>query len=103
MAYSFKVYTKPHGQYPLNLTDVDEALCAYFNAPVDPDRYLLGWVDAIGMRVAMGCSIEELNEEFNKEVVKGDEYSSYYSNLLKVLQHLTDNYELSGGGWVPSL
>jgi hypothetical protein len=101
MSSSFKLY-KPNGEYPEDFIEVDEELCSFFGVEPNPTRFLLGWVDAIGQRVALGWTSNEIKEEFNKEVSKGDKYSPYYENLILVLDYLVEHYELEGS-WMANI
>ena len=82
----FQLYPK-NSDEPAKFADVDDKMRAHFNAPPDPDKYLCGWYDSIGMRLALGQSFDEIRAEwFSYNEAEG------YDELIDILDWLEANY-----------
>jgi len=65
MAAYFQLISKQTGEAtPFN--KIDEELCDNFEQPVDEHKYLSGWYDSIGLRLALGKSFDEIIAEFKE-------------------------------------
>lgn len=99
MPACFQLYDKKKpGEGPVVLNRIDERMCEHFEQPCDPVKYLNGWFDSIGFRIAIGKTWAQIKEEFEKyveeEKARGDEdQASWYENLLLILSWLEENYE----------
>lgn len=102
MPVCFQLYdkTKP-GEPPVVLTEIDRLMCEHFEHPCDPVKYLNGWYDCIGFRLALGRSFEQIREQFNEYIVedtaKGNpnHQVEYYQNSLLILAWLEEHYTTS--------
>ena len=45
---------------PASYYDIDEAICAHFNLPVDPVIWAANWYNTIAFSVAMGTSLMDI-------------------------------------------
>jgi hypothetical protein len=66
MPACFCLYSK-YTKEQMSLTEVDEIMCAHFNEPVDKDKWLGDWYNAIGLGLAMGKSWQDLRDLFTSE------------------------------------
>jgi len=78
------IFTDKQTKEIISFDDIDEKMCKELNVPIDPKLFYLGWVDNIGLSVAMG---KQLGDPALKEIYKSDE------KILKVIDHLEANYE----------
>lgn len=98
MPACFQLYAKDKpGEGPVILQRIDEAMCAHFEVPCDPVKYLNGWFDSIGFRLAIGKSFAEIKTEFEKYVEedkdKGDAgFSEFYRDSIQILDWLAERY-----------
>ncbi len=51
---------------PTPLVQIDEELCAAFKTPVHPEKFLMGWVDSVGLRLALGDDWATIAREFEE-------------------------------------
>jgi hypothetical protein len=77
---------------PVKFSQIDEEMCRHFEQPVDEKRYLGGWYDSIGFRLALGKSFEQIRAEFRGYVDEEKETSNFYVTMLKMLDWLDENY-----------
>lgn len=79
---------------PVLFAEIDDELRKHFKEPPDPDRYLGGWYNAIGQRVAYGKSFAEVREDFQRAIkespIKGQQ--EYYRDLILILDYLDQHY-----------
>ena len=68
---------------PAVLARVDDEIRGIFNAPEDKENWLFGWFDVIGLRLALGHSLEEIQ----KELLEAKD-----QELALIAQHLIENY-----------
>ena len=63
--------TRKGAASPSKLTEVDEALCAHFDAPVHPTQWFRAWYDIEGLGFACGKSFDWMREQFpdRKEIL----------------------------------
>lgn len=47
---------------PAKLVQVDEAMCAYFDVPCDPDKWYRSWFDIEGFACALGWTWDQLRQ-----------------------------------------
>lgn len=77
---------------PEVLQKIDELLCANFDVPVHPERWLARWYDSIGFYIATGKALG--SQELRK--VTEDFARNYQSNLkpnvVDILDYLEENY-----------
>lgn len=91
-------------------SEVDEKLCEHLGVPCDPVKYVLNWYDTIGFALAMGVPLtgaradgRTMENTFGwKELLeKNETYSGkpldaegreFYTQRLKVLEYLRENY-----------
>jgi hypothetical protein len=66
---------------PVQLTLIDEELCAYLGQEVDPDNWVYGWYNSIGLMLAIGKSFEECREIFAES-----------NHLLPIVAYLEANF-----------
>ena len=69
---------------PAALAKVDDEIREIFNAPADEKNWLFGWFNIIGLRLALGHSLKEIQAELLEQEDQ---------ELALVCQHLMDNYE----------
>ena len=93
MAAYFQLISKKTGE-PTPFNQIDKELCDLFEQPVDPEKYILGWYDAIGWRIATGRTAEQIWDEF-QGYVDANDHANYYSALLIALNYILDNYTSS--------
>lgn len=51
---------------PSTFVDIDDKLCEHFGVTPDKEKYMNGWYDSIGLRLAIGRSFFEIQEEFDE-------------------------------------
>jgi hypothetical protein len=76
---------------PVRFVEVDEEICRFFNQEPDPVKYVAGWYDSIGVRLAMGMSLSGIKQEFEQEINKQG-MESIYLALFKICEYLEENY-----------
>lgn len=91
MAGYFQLLNKKTGK-PESFSFIDEELCNYFHEPIDPDKYLAGWYDSIGFRVAMGKSLTEIRQDFINLMIEDPKHAEGISNLIKILDWIDQHY-----------
>jgi hypothetical protein len=96
MAAYFQLISLTTGE-ATSFNQIDEEICAAFDQPVDPDKYLINWYNAIGQRVAMGKSLDEVRTTFIGYIIeaisKGDNNQVIgYTNLIGILNWITNHY-----------
>jgi hypothetical protein len=66
MPACFQLYRKADGENaePVAFQTIDEEMCAHFNVPCDPVKYLHGWYDNIGFSLAIGKNWDQMREIF---------------------------------------
>ena len=75
--------TKKGQTTPSLLSDIDEELCALLGQPVHPKRYVIGWVDSIGLALACGKDWAWMRNTWDKDD---------YADELKLIDYLEANY-----------
>ena len=60
---------------------IDNDMRKHFNQPDDPDKYLWGWYDIIGLGLALGNSWDELRS-----------INATYPEMLDVIDYLEERY-----------
>lgn len=95
MPVCFQLY-RIGSQTPEIFQKLDDEMREHFGAPPDPDHYLNGWYDSIGIRLAMGKSFHQIKEEFEKYreefKVEASEKSDIYGNLLCILEYIKERF-----------
>lgn len=81
MPVCFQLFRKGEEE-PTPLQTIDEELCAHFQQPIHPTRYLDGWYDSIGFRLACGDSWKKIREELKE-----------YEGLLLICSYLEKNFD----------
>jgi len=97
MAAYFQLISFKTGE-PTSFNQIDEEICAAFDHPVDPERYICGWYDAIGARIATGNTLDQVRTIFIGYIIEAimDERKAnqirYYTNLIGILNWITNHY-----------
>lgn len=92
MPACFQLYDKQTNEAE-KLSIVDEKLCSFLGIQPDPVKYVNGWYDSIGFRLAVGKTFEQIRTEFTEYVNEpNNPYAKGYSNLLTILQWIEENY-----------
>jgi hypothetical protein len=96
MPNCFQLIGKETGK-PTAFVAIDEALCGHFGYEIHPTKYLFGWYDAIGFRVACGKSLDDIRKEFAgyvSEALGKNELGDveYYDRLVRVVDYLKERY-----------
>ena len=96
MPACFQLWKKGENS-PSSFQDIDVEICNLFGEEVDPIKYILGWYDAIGFRIAMGKSFEEIRQEYIENIRKVGDFDIrnniwYYCQLLQIVNFLEKNY-----------
>lgn len=99
MPVCFQLYDKTRpGEGPVTLQEIDRLMCEHFEQPCDPIKYLNGWYDSIGFRLALGKSFEEIRGQFDgyilEEKARGNPNQGveFYENSLRILAWLEERY-----------
>lgn len=98
MPACFQLFKKSNPEEgPVVLNKVDEEICAFLGAPVHETRYVCGWFDAIGFRLATGKTFAQIKEEFDgyikEETAKGKlDMAEFYVVLNKIREYLDERY-----------
>jgi hypothetical protein len=97
MPICFQLYDKSKPEEgPVSLSKVDEEMCEHFQVPCDPIKYLGGWFDCIGFRLALGKTFEEIREQIDGYLAADkqhqDGYVEFYENMLLMLSYLEERY-----------
>ena len=66
MPACFKLIDKTTNE-PVEFVKIDEALCATFGVPVDPDKWYQDWYDGIGLCLASGATFDKIRDVYNEE------------------------------------
>jgi len=91
MPVCFQLFDKEKNE-ATSFSKIDKELCSFLGAPVDPVRYVLGWYDSIGFRLACGKSFEQIKAEFAGYVAEAGTNVNFYKNLLRVVEWLETRY-----------
>lgn len=93
MPVCFQLYKKGE-QSAATLNSIDEAMCVHFNQPVDPKKYLAGWYDTIGFKLAMGKNWEQIRVDFRELAVEwpDEDTQMWVRTMLKITDWLEENY-----------
>lgn len=81
------------------LVEVDNEMAKWFGIEPFPDRYLAGWTDALGVRIATNQSLDQIElsllDSWREAVDKEDEEATQlYSELIIILTWLKSFYSL---------
>lgn len=71
---------------PKTLQEIDEEMCKHFKQPCDKVKYLNGWVDSVGLGLAVGRTFEEILTIYKEEKLE---------SLILITEYLRDRYEVS--------
>ncbi len=102
MPVCFQLYPKATpGSGPAILNKIDEEMCAHFEAPVDPVKYLNGWFDCIGFRLACGKSFDEIKVELQgyvdeEKAANRPDAVKFYEDMLLIHAWLDEHYTPNG-------
>ena len=82
---------------PVLLHKIDEEMCEYMGAPVDDDKWCLGWYDSTGLRLACGDSFEKIKADYRgyiEEYEAKDEHDmvEFYTLLNKATEWLDEHF-----------
>ena len=101
MPVCFQLFRKDgSSREPLVLQDVDEEICKHFEVPCDPVKWVCGWFDSIGFRLACGKSFAQIREEFGRyveeEKAEGNEdHVRLYVDLGNIAEFMEGQYSTS--------
>jgi hypothetical protein len=65
--------TRKGDTHPSPLVLIDDLICEHFGVEPDPVKYLAGWYDSIGLKLAMGQSFPQIIASYK-------EYEEKYPN-----------------------
>ena len=88
---------------PVDFVTIDEEICAHCGVTPDPDRYLDGWYDSIGFRLAFGKSWDEIRKDFSLQAMEANErddgapYSVLMHRLMRITDWLEERFEAACG------
>lgn len=82
MPACFQLYKKGSSE-PEKFTVIDEEICAMLDVPCDPVKWIYGWYDIIGFKLAIGKTFEQI-------VTDLEEYNDV--ELLKITRWLMEHY-----------
>ncbi len=76
------------------LQEVDRLMCENFKQPCDEIRYLCGWYNSVGLRLACGQSFTEILTEYQDYVEKANDpmEKDYYESMIEIIKWLDINY-----------
>lgn len=84
---------------PTSLNKIDEELCSILGVPVDPVRYVGGWFDYIGLRLACGSSFADIHSELCDKIDATEEkpvaIRAFYVTLRLINTHLARNFKVN--------
>lgn len=83
--------TKIGESEPTPLAKIDEELCKHLGEPVDPVKYVHGWYDSIGLRLAIGDSLQDIMAYYTERRKEKDDW--YYKAYCEMTEYLMNNYE----------
>jgi hypothetical protein len=98
MPNCFQLFRKSDPKTPVRFAVIDEELCALLNEPVNPVRYVVGWFDIIGFRIAGGKPLgsKELRgsiiQDLNIGKRKDPEEEEFCAQVLKALDYLEEHF-----------
>ena|SRR5258707_9341031 len=93
MPVCFQLCPKGYPDKPAHFIAIDEAMCAALGQPCDPEKYLWGWYDTIGLRLALGSSFEKMISEWEdaRDGANGSG-NAYIDRMIQMAQWLSANY-----------
>lgn len=79
---------------PKNLARIDDDMCEHFGVKPHPNNYLNGWFDSIGLRLAMGDSLEEIKANYSSKIGERVEHDGFdiYKRLATIAAYLEERY-----------
>ena len=94
MPVCFTLARKESPERHLPLSTVDEELCKHLDVPIDAINYHYDWYDSIGLRLAVGKTFPEIEQEYLKyqEEAKETKALEYYNHMLKIINFLSNNF-----------
>ena len=73
------------------LGSIDEAICEHFNVPEDPHMSYNNWFGAIGLKLAMGETFDEIIAYYEREDVKCDDIQ-WCAEMAEIAKFLQSSY-----------
>lgn len=77
--------------------EVDEQICEHFGISAHPKKYVCGWYESIGLRLACGQSFDEILEEFARTIAEGNPNRAeeiWLVDIIKIAKFLRDHYDM---------
>lgn len=86
--------TRKGDDVPTPLAHIDSAICQALDLPWDADKYVNGWYDTIGFRLALGQGFDEIADHFKADLPKvrtmvGEDW---VLTSLRIVHYLNENY-----------
>lgn len=83
---------------PQSFIEIDEAMCLALGQPVDAEKYLWGWYDSIGLRLACGQSFQTMIDRWEQDKEGADEaFRAFADRQISMAKWLDANY--SSDSW----
>jgi hypothetical protein len=76
---------------PVNLVAIDEDICRHFGVEIHPTKWYCDWHQAIGFRLAIGKTFDEIIAEFDQSAGPNDE-DTFYARLAQIARYLKCAY-----------
>lgn len=77
---------------PVKLQTIDNEMREHFKQPPSEDKWLAGWYDSIGFRLALGRSLADIRADFVNYAVQGGTDQQCYEDLIKIVDWLDENF-----------
>jgi hypothetical protein len=99
MANSFSLTRKTEmDKGPVSLRQVDEEICAHFNAPHTSDYYH-SWFDTIGFELATGISFPDIITRCYEDMEASPESYRYYERKREIAEYLDEHFISDRWSW----
>ena len=77
---------------PASLQAIDDEMRIEFGEEPDPERWLWGWYDTIGLGLALGRDWTQLREQFAEDPDESERTNMFRRRMLAVIDWLEANY-----------
>ena len=77
---------------PASLQAIDDEMRIEFGEEPDPERWLWGWYDTIGLGLALGRDWTQLREQFAEDPDESERTNMFRRRMLAVIDWLETHY-----------
>lgn len=101
MPNCFQLFYLNGDKEPVAFQQVDNAICHNLELPWDEKRYVNGWFDFIGFKLAMGQTFQQIADDLQKTIAEDAEggiVCEWTVTMLRINHYLMEHYTCNA--WV---